>query len=72
MTTAAQTAVNIKALQAVFGKVTRMDPKEPVYMKLIALLDRCDDEALVTVYRAEIKFVSPLALNRIIKRGIKI
>ena len=70
--TQAKTAADIKTLQSAFGSVNRMDPGGVVYAGLCRTLDNASDEALVAAYRAHIKFVSPMALNRIIRRGIAI
>jgi hypothetical protein len=60
----------IATISEAFGKLDRMDPGGPIYAKLCALLDRADDEALKAAYAAKIKFVSPLAFNRMIRRGL--
>lgn len=60
----------IASLVAIFGKVDRMDPSGPIYAGIIDLLDRADNEALKAVYKARIRFVSALALNRMVRRGI--
>ena len=60
----------IAVISEAFGKLDRMDPDGPVYAKVCALLDRADDDALKAVHAAKIKFVSPLAFNRMIRRGL--
>jgi hypothetical protein len=64
------TSEMIISLRASFGKIERMDPNGSIYRGACSLLDRCDDDALKAVYKAKIKFVSSLALNRMIRRGI--
>lgn len=61
---------DIEKIRAGFGNLSSMDPEGPTYAKLIALLDRCDDEAIVAAKDANIKFVSRLALNRCVRRGL--
>jgi len=63
-------ATDLNTIRNAFGNLTTMDPDGPVYKKLCELLDRCDDEAIVAAKDAGIKFVSSLALNRCIRRGL--
>jgi len=63
-------AANIETLRAAFGAVDRMDPAGKAYDGICTLLDNCDDEALKAVHAAQIKFVSQLALNRMVRRGL--
>lgn len=65
------TEAQLKSLRDEFGKITSIDPSAASYKKMIKLLDALGDEDLKTVSRAGIKFVSNLALNRVIRRGIK-
>ncbi|QWY83664.1 hypothetical protein [Rhizobium phage RHph_X2_26] len=58
----------IAKLRAEFGKFDKLSIESSE--KIGALLDRCSDEALFTAYYAKIRFVSGLALNRIIRRGL--
>lgn len=60
----------INTLRNEFAKIDRIDPSAPSYAKMLALLDRLDDDGLVTVKNAQIKFVSVLALNRCIRKGL--
>lgn len=59
----------VVTLRDAFGNHERMS--DASYRKLCAILDRAGDEALVAAYRAKIKFVSRLAFNRIVRRGIQ-
>jgi hypothetical protein len=61
---------NIQACIAGFAKIERMDPSGAAYGRLCAILDGADDEALKAVHRANIRFASKLAFNRMIRRGI--
>jgi hypothetical protein len=60
----------ITELQTSFSTVQTMDPCGTAYARLCAILDDASDEALRAAYEAKIKFVSPLALNRMIRRGL--
>jgi len=63
-------ATDIQTLCHAFAKVERMDPDGPIYAKLIDILDRADDAALIVAHKANIRFVSKLAFNRMIRRGL--
>lgn len=60
----------INTLRSEFAKIERIDPCSKSYENLISLLDRLDDSGLITVVEAKIKFVSALALNRCIRKGL--
>jgi hypothetical protein len=60
----------VQTLRTEFAQIERIDPSNPSYKKMIALMDRCTDQALVEIKDAGIKFVSSLALNRCIRRGL--
>lgn len=60
----------IAELVAGFAKIDRMDPSGPAYAKLCDILDRADNDALQAAYDAKINFVSSLAFNRMIRRGM--
>jgi hypothetical protein len=68
--TAKQTRIAnmIAALREAFGKFERMTDVN--YTRIAAILDRADNEALLAAAGAEIKFVSPLARNRCVTRGL--
>jgi hypothetical protein len=61
---------NIQAAIAGFAHIERMDPSGNAYGRLCRILDNADDEALKAVYAARIRFVSSLALNRMVRRGL--
>lgn len=69
ITPTAQQAQMIAHLRESYGALPRMDPESPFCARLLSILDRADTEALKVVYQARIPFVSPLALNRLIRRG---
>lgn len=60
----------IETLRCAYGKHERMDPDGKAYKGICDLLDRADDATLKAVHAANIKFVSMLAFNRMIRRGI--
>jgi hypothetical protein len=61
----------IAALKAEYSKINGIDPASDTYKKLIAMLDRLDLKSLQSLAGAEIKFVSKLAQNRVMKKSMK-
>lgn len=61
---------NIEALRKEMSKIDRIDPDGPLYKKIIEILDKTNDEGLLLIKDANIPFVSGLALNRCIRRGL--
>lgn len=57
----------IDKLKAEYGTMQKIDPTSPSYKKLIALLDNLPQDHLKQLASADIKFISPLAKNRIKK-----
>jgi hypothetical protein len=60
----------IETLRTAFGSVKKMDPSGAVYAGICDILDRASDDALKAAHAAKIPFVSSLAFNRMIRRGI--
>ena len=60
----------IEDLRASYGKLSAIDPCSESYDKLVALLDSLDNRGLRLLAASEIKFVSKLAMNHCIRRGI--
>ena len=60
----------VSTLREEFGKLDRVDPDGKLYRELCAVLDAADDDSLMVAKDAGIKFVSALALNRCIRRGL--
>jgi len=61
----------IDQLRDAYSLIDAIDPTSEPAKKLFELLDTADDdELLVQLKRAKIKFISPLAFNRMIRRGI--
>jgi len=61
----------IAALKAEYSKINGIDPASDTYKKLIAMLDRLDLKSLQSLAGAEIKFVSKLAQNRVMRKSMK-
>jgi len=64
-------APQIAALKAEYSKINGIDPASDTYKKLIAMLDRLDLKTLQSLAGAEIKFVSKLAQNRVLRKSMK-
>jgi len=62
------TQAQIKELQVAYGAIERIDTSGGTYDALCKFLDACEDDKLVTLADAKIKWVSTLANTRIIKR----
>jgi len=60
----------ITVLRNRYGSIGKIDPYGPTYSKLIDLLDHASDARLKQIAGADIKFVSKLARNRLMRRGI--
>ncbi len=61
-------SAQIETLREAFGGLERMSDAH--YNRLVAILDRASDEALLAAYNAKIAFVSTLAFNRCLRRGL--
>ena len=64
-------ASQIAALKAEYSKINGIDPASDTYKKLIAMLDRLDLKSLQSLAGAEVKFVSKLAQNRVLRKSMK-
>ena len=62
----------IEELREAFSHIKRIDPCSATYQKMTDLLDRMDDDGLKVTVAADIRFVSALARNRCVRRGIRI
>jgi len=65
------TPKQIDTLRKEYAKIGTVDPSQPTYKKLTAFLDGLDDDQISQLSQAKIKFISGLALNRAVKRGLK-
>ena len=61
----------IATLKAEYSKINGIDPSQPTYKKLIAMLDKLDLASLKSLAGADIKFVSMLAKNRVTRKSVK-
>lgn len=55
----------IEALRKEYASVTSVDPDGEAYLRICELLDGMNTAFLVQLSKADIKFVSSLALNRV-------
>jgi hypothetical protein len=62
----------IEELRAAYGAIERMDPSHPLYENLINALDLLDTPKLQMLADAQIKWVSTLARNRVMRRAMSI
>ena len=60
----------IETLKDRYSQIQTLDPSGPGYKRLCAILDHADDDTLKFLHNENIKFVSPLAFNRMIRRGL--
>lgn len=63
-------SMQIAVLRNEFGSMQGMDPSGPVYARLCEILDKADKVALAALVAADIKFVSKLARNRLMRSGL--
>jgi hypothetical protein len=61
----------IAALKKEYSKINGIDPSSDNYKKLIAMLDKLDLASLKSLAGADIKFVSSLAKNRVMRKSMK-
>lgn len=59
------TESHLESLRLHYGNLRQIDPCQPYYAKLIALLEKLPNDHLVQLAEANIKFVSILAKRRI-------
>jgi len=61
----------IAVLKAEYSKINTIDPSSDTYKKLIAMLDKLDLKSLKALADANVKFVSKLAQNRVMRKSMK-
>ena len=61
----------IKKLKKSYSTVDRIDPTSPAGKKMTTLLDKMGEDQLKAIVKADIKFISLLAVNRLIRMGYK-
>lgn len=59
------TKAHIDALKSAYGNIKKIDPNSSSYKKLTKMLNSMTDEQLKSLAKADIKFVSSLAKNRL-------
>jgi len=62
----------LAALSSAYGGLNRVDPSQPTYRALTALLDKLPCANLKQLVQADIKFVSGLARNRVVRKNCKV
>jgi hypothetical protein len=62
----------IKELRKEYGAIERMDPSSPIYDNLLMALDLLETPKLEMLAGANIKWVSMLARNRVVRRSMGI
>ncbi len=65
------TKQQIDALRKEYAKIGSVDPSSKTYGNLTDFLDSLSDDMIKQLSTAKIKFISGLALNRAMKRGLK-
>jgi hypothetical protein len=66
------TPAQLAALSSAYGTLNRVDPSQPTYRALTALLDKLPCSNLKQLVQADIKFVSGLARNRVARKNCKV
>jgi hypothetical protein len=64
-------SAQLNRLKKEYAKIGRVDPEKPTYKKLTDMLDKMTDEQLKQIEKANIKFMSSLAANRLNNRNVK-
>ena len=60
----------IKKLRKAYSTINKVDPTSPAGKKMTQLLDKMNKEQLIALVKADIKFISLLAVNRLIGMGM--
>ena len=60
----------IDQLRSAYGKLKKIDPASDTYKRLISILDKADEKTLKALVSADINFVTPLARNRLVRKGM--
>ena len=58
-------------LRQSYAGIATIDPLQPTYQKMCDQLDAMNDAMLIQIADAGIKFLSPMAINRVARRGIQ-
>ena len=63
------TKQQIDMIRKAYGTLSRIDPNSPTYKKFIKFLDKLPKDQLRQLDKAEIKWISTLAANRLRRQG---
>ena len=72
ITEAGFSASQVKRLRAEYAKIDRIDPTSKGYKKMDAMLEKMSVEDLEKLIDAKIKFVSSLALAKVVRKKMQI
>jgi hypothetical protein len=62
------TPAQIETLRNGYANIQTVDPTGPAFAKMRRLLDACDQPTLKMLAGANIKWISRLAINRVVKQ----
>ena len=62
------TQAQVKKLRDAYGNIDKIDVSSQAYKQLIAFLDKQNLDTLKMLAGAKIKFISPLAQNRVVRK----
>jgi len=72
ITEAGFSASQVKKLRSEYGKIDKIDPTSKGYKKMDAMLEKMSVEDLEKLIDAKIKFVSSLALAKVVRKKMQI
>ena len=72
ITEAGFSASQVKKLRSEYAKIDRIDPTSAGYKKMDAMLEKMSVEDLEKLIDAKIKFVSSLALAKVVRKKMQI
>ena len=72
ITEAGFSASQVKKLRSEYAKIDRIDPTSAGYKKMDAMLEKMSVEDLEKLIDAKIKFVSSLALAKVVRKKMHI
>ena len=72
ITEAGFSASQVKKLRSEYGKIDKIDPTSKGYKKMDAMLEKMSVEDLEKLIDAKIKFVSSLALAKVVRKKMHI
>ena len=72
ITEAGFTSSQVKKLRSEYAKIDRIDPTSAGYKKMDAMLEKMSVEDLEKLIDAKIKFVSSLALAKVVRKKMQL